>query len=82
MVFGGPGLWLLGRVSKRARLLLKLLGVLYVGGGMFMANRAAKKNGANPFLTLAAMATMHASYGAGFAAGWWRERGAVKLNKG
>ena len=82
MVFGGPGLWLLGRVSKRARLLLKLLGVLYIAGGMFMANRAAKKNGANPFLTFAAMATMHASYGAGFAAGWWRERGAARIHEG
>jgi len=75
MVLGGPGLWLLGRVSKRARVLLKLLGALYIGGGLFMASRAAKKTGANPLLTFAAMATMHASYGAGFAAGWWRERG-------
>jgi GT2 family glycosyltransferase len=74
MVFGGPGLWLLGRVSKRARFLLKALAALYIGAGMVMASRAAKKNGANPVLTFAAMATMHASYGAGFAAGWWRER--------
>ena len=75
MVFGGPGLWLLGRVSKRARFALKVLGALYLAGGMVMSSRAAKKNGANPVLTFAAMATMHASYGAGFAAGWWRERG-------
>lgn len=74
MVMGGPALWLLGRVSKRARVLLKLLGALYVAGGMVMASRASKKNGANPVLTFCAMATMHASYGAGFAAGWWRER--------
>jgi hypothetical protein len=76
MVLGGPGLWLLGRVSKRARTLLKLLGALYLVGGGVMAARAAGKNGANPVLTFVAMATMHASYGAGFAAGWWRERSA------
>jgi glycosyltransferase involved in cell wall biosynthesis len=76
MVLGGPGLWLLGRVSKRARTLLKLLGALYLVGGGVMAARAAGKSGANPVLTFAAMATMHASYGAGFAAGWWRERSA------
>jgi len=75
MVFGGPGLWLLGRISKRARLLLKVLAAVYLAGGMVMASRAASKNGANPVLTFAAMATMHAAYGAGFAAGWWRERG-------
>ena len=74
MVFGGPGLWLLGRLSKRARLLFKALAVFYIAGGMVMASRASKKNAANPLLTFAAMATMHASYGAGFAAGWWRER--------
>lgn len=74
MVFGGPGLWLIGRVSKRARLLLKLLAAVYIAGGIVMASRAASKNGANRVLTFAAMATMHGAYGAGFAAGWWRER--------
>ncbi len=74
MVIGGPGLWLLGRVSKKARLLLKVLGAAYIGAGFFMASKAASKSGANPALTFAAMATMHAAYGAGFAAGWWRER--------
>lgn len=77
MVAGGPALWLLGRVSKRARALLRLLSVLYIGGGIFMASRTAKKTGANPLLTFFAMATMHATYGAGFAAGWWRERNRV-----
>ncbi len=76
MVLGGPGLWLLGRVSKRARRTLKVLGLLYIVGGGVMAARAAGKNGANPVLTFTAMAAMHASYGAGFAAGWWRERSA------
>ncbi|MEO8539002.1 MAG: glycosyltransferase family 2 protein [bacterium] len=74
MVFGGPGLWLAGRVSKKARRLLKVLAAGYVAGGMVMASKAASKNGANPVLTFGAMATMHAAYGAGFAAGWWRER--------
>lgn len=74
MVVGGPALWLLGRVSRRARWLLRLLALAYAGGGMLMASRAAAKNGANPALTFAAMATMHVTYGAGFLAGWWRER--------
>jgi len=74
MVLGGPPLWLHRRISKRARFALKLLGAVYIAGGMMMASRAASKNGANPLLTFAAMASMHASYGAGFAAGWWRER--------
>jgi hypothetical protein len=39
-----------------------------------MASRASQKQGANPLLTFLAMATMHATYGAGFIAGWWRER--------
>ena len=43
-----------------------------------MAARAASRNGANPVLTFAAMATMPASYGAGFAAGWWRERSSTR----
>ena len=74
MVVGGPALWLLGRFSKRARRSLKVLGAVYIAGGMVMASRAAGKTGAHPVLTFAAMATMHASYGAGFAAGWLRER--------
>lgn len=76
MVTGGPALWLLGRVSKKARLLLRLLAAAYLAGGIVMAARAASKNGANPILTFAAMATMHTTYGAGFLAGWWRERNA------
>jgi GT2 family glycosyltransferase len=74
MVAGGPALWLVGRVSKRARLLLKVLAAAYIAGGLVMASKAASKNGANPVLTFAAMATMHAAYGAGFASGWWHER--------
>lgn len=74
MVAGGPALWLLGKVSWKARWLLRLLVVAYAGGGMLMASRAAAKNGANPALTFAAMATMHVTYGAGFLAGWWKER--------
>lgn len=74
MVAGGPALWLLGRVSKQARVALKLLAALYIAGGLVMASRAASKNGANPVLTFAAMATMHVTYGAGFLEGWWRER--------
>jgi hypothetical protein len=41
---------------------------------MLMASRVAKKNGANPVLTFAAMATMHAAYGIGFIEGWWHAR--------
>lgn len=74
MVAGGPTLWLLGKVSRKARWLLRLLAVVYAGCGMLMASRAAAKNGANPALTFAAMATMHVTYGAGFLAGWWKER--------
>ena len=74
MVAGGPGLWLFGRFSAKARWLLRLLGAAYAGGGLLMARRAAAKNGANPVLTFAAMATMHISYGLGFIAGWWNER--------
>lgn len=74
MVVGGPALWLLGKVSWKARWLLRLLVVAYAGGGMLMASRTAAKNGANPVLTFAAMATMHLTYGAGFLAGWWKER--------
>ena len=75
MVAGGPALWLLGRFSTRARWLLRLFAAVYLGGGMLMASRAAAKNGANPALTFAAMSTMHLTYGAGFLAGWWKERG-------
>ncbi|MBK6563058.1 glycosyltransferase family 2 protein [Candidatus Amarobacter glycogenicus] len=78
MVLGGPGLWLLGRFSKRARRLLWLFAGVYLAGGSVMAARAASRNGANPVLTFAAMATMHASYGAGFASGWWRERNSTR----
>ena len=74
MVAGGPGLWLVGRILKPARSLLKVLAVAYVAGGLAMAGRASGKQGANPLLTFAAMAVMHATYGAGFIAGWWRER--------
>ena len=74
MVIGGPALWLIGKVSRKARWLLRLLAVAYASGGMLMASRAAAKNGANPVLTFAAMATMHVTYGAGFIAGWWKER--------
>ncbi|GIW19017.1 MAG: succinoglycan biosynthesis protein exoa [Tepidiforma sp.] len=74
MVAGGPALWLLGRVSKPARLALRGLGLAYAGLGGFAAYRAAQRHGANPALTFAAMATMHVSYGAGFLEGWWRER--------
>ncbi|WBL37367.1 glycosyltransferase family 2 protein [Tepidiforma flava] len=74
MVAGGPALWLLGRVSKPARLALRGLALAYVGLGGFAAYRAAQRHGANPALTFAAMATMHVSYGAGFLEGWWRER--------
>lgn len=74
MVAGGPALWLLGRVSKPARLALRALALAYVGLGGFAAYRAAQRHGANPALTFAAMAVMHVSYGAGFLEGWWRER--------
>ena len=67
-----------GRFSKRARRLLWLFAGVYIAGGSVMAARAAARNGANPVLTFAAMATMHASYGAGFAAGWWRERSSTR----
>ena len=74
MVAGGPLLLLLGTVFKKARLLLKLLAVLYVVGGLVTARSAAKKSGTNPVLTFAAMATMHFTYGAGFLWGAWQER--------
>lgn len=74
MVVGGPGLWLLGRLWRPARAVLWVLGIGYTAGGIAMASRASQKQGANPLLTFLAMATMHATYGAGFIAGWWRER--------
>jgi hypothetical protein len=74
MVAGGPALFLLGTVSRRARQLLKLLSMLYIGGGFFAARSAARKQGANPALTFAAMVTMHVTYGAGFIWGAWQER--------
>ena len=74
MVGGGPILWMLGVVIKRARQLLFLLSLLYVVGGLFTARSVAKKTGANPLITFAAMATMHATYGAGFIFGAWKEK--------
>lgn len=74
MVAGGPALVVLGLGARWPRRLLKALAVLYVAGGMAASRRAARKSGANPFLTFAAMATMHASYGLGFIQGAWRER--------
>jgi glycosyltransferase involved in cell wall biosynthesis len=74
MVAGGPALWLLGRAWKPARLLLRALAATYLAAGGYAAWRAAKRHGANPALTFAAMATMHVAYGAGFLEGWWRER--------
>ncbi len=74
MVAGGPALWLLGRFWGAARWTLRLLGALYVAGGLLTARQAARKAGANVPLTFLAMATMHATYGTGFIAGAWRER--------
>lgn len=74
MVGGGPALWLVGFVIRRARQLLVLLSLVYVAGGLFTARRVAEKTGANPLITFAAMATMHASYGAGFIYGAWKEK--------
>jgi hypothetical protein len=45
------------------------LGAAYAVLGAVNAGRASRRNGANPVLTFAAMATMHASYGIGFIAG-------------
>ncbi len=75
MVAGGPALWLLGRFSRGARMVLRALGAAYLGLGGVMAYRAAQRHGANPALVFAAMATMHVAYGTGFLEGWWRERG-------
>ena len=74
MVAGGPLLWLLGRVSGWARLLLKVLAAVYVIGGLATSRAVAQKSGANAALTFVAMATMHATYGAGFLWGAWQER--------
>ena len=74
MVATGPLLGVLGVFSGRARQLLTLLGLLYVAGGIFFARRSAEKAEANSGLTFAAMAIMHASYGAGFIAGAIKER--------
>jgi GT2 family glycosyltransferase len=74
MVAGGTLLAVLGRFSGRARLLLNVLALLYTAGGLVTARSAARKSGANPLLTFAAMATMHFTYGAGFIYGAWRER--------
>jgi glycosyltransferase involved in cell wall biosynthesis len=74
MVAGGPVLLALGAFSRKARLLLELLGAVYVAGGLLMARRAAETPGANVVLTFAAMATMHVTYGAGFIKGALKER--------
>lgn len=74
MVAGGPLLLLAGLWLRPARYMLGILSAAYVLGGGAMAARAAAKAGANPILTFAAMATLHATYGAGFIAGAWRER--------
>lgn len=74
MVVAAPALFLLGRFWDAARILLKLLVVLYIGAGIFTARSAARKAGANPVLTFVAMATMHVAYGSGFLRGAWRER--------
>ncbi|MDZ7727592.1 MAG: glycosyltransferase family 2 protein [Dehalococcoidia bacterium] len=66
MVAGGPSLLLGGLRSGLARRLLTGLGLAYTVMGSRAALAAAKKTGANPALTFAAMATMHISYGAGF----------------
>lgn len=74
MVAGGPSLLLAGAKSKMARRLLKLLATAYVVMGGRAAFKAAAKKDANPVLAFAAMATMHASYGAGFLWGAWARR--------
>ena len=74
MVAGGPALALLGMFSGKARLLLRVLSILYVAGGLFTSRQAAEKTGANPVLTFCAMATMHVTYGAGFIYGAWQEK--------
>lgn len=74
MVAGGPALAVLGLVSGKARLLLKVLSVLYVAGGLYTSRQAAEKTDANPVLTFCAMATMHVTYGAGFIYGAWQEK--------
>ncbi|HEX6029869.1 MAG TPA: glycosyltransferase family 2 protein [Tepidiformaceae bacterium] len=78
MVAGAPGLWVIGRVIKPARLVLRGLVLVYIAGGLLMASRAAKKQDANPVVTFAAMATMHVTYGAGFLMGACRERQRTK----
>ncbi|MCK9519751.1 MAG: glycosyltransferase family 2 protein [Dehalococcoidia bacterium] len=75
MVAGGPALYLLGRFWRPAKWLLRGLAAAYVVGGVVTSREAAQKHGAHPLLAFAAMATMHASYGAGFLYGAWRERG-------
>jgi hypothetical protein len=66
MVAGGPSLLMAGLRSRLARRLLVILGTAYVVVGAQAAWKASRKTGASPALTFAAMATMHASYGAGF----------------
>lgn len=73
-LLGGPLLLYLSRKSRFARSLLRMLASAYMISGFQAARRAAREHGAPTPLTLAAMATMHASYGAGFIWGVARER--------
>jgi len=74
MVAGGPALLAMARFVPAARVLLVLLSVAYLGLGLLASKRSARRAGAGTGLTLLATATMHATYGAGSIAGWWRER--------
>jgi GT2 family glycosyltransferase len=74
MVTGGPLLYVVGRFWGPARWFLRGLAAAYVVGGVLTSRETSRRHGANPFVTFAAMATMHASYGAGFVLGAWRER--------
>jgi hypothetical protein len=78
MVAGGPALFALGRVLPAARALFVLLTLAYAVLGVLASRGPARKAGASLPLTLAASATMHLTYGAGFIAGWWRERRSLR----
>jgi succinoglycan biosynthesis protein ExoA len=71
---GGPLLILLSRRFKVARWAARALGGLYFSSGFKAAGAVAERHGANTFLTFAAMATMHVTYGAGFIKGALVER--------
>ncbi|MFN0096851.1 MAG: glycosyltransferase family 2 protein [Dehalococcoidia bacterium] len=73
MVAGAPALLMLWPMFRWAKWLLRALSVAYVVLGFRAARKAAAKSGAGPVRTLLAIATMHASYGAGFLAGAVRE---------